>query len=301
MILEKFREEDYAQLIQWINSEELNYLWGGPSYTFPLTIEKIRKHCSQKDVFPYIFRVESANAGFIELVRESDRHFRIARVFIAEFFRGKRLAKVLLEQALTKAEDEFNARRLSLAVYEHNVVARSCYESIGFSTVNKETSVRSSDGKSQSLLRMEMNLPKSCIREAISDDIEQVYHLSLQLGYDSGSHEDALRRLQIILNSHTDQIWVYETKGRIQGWLHLFTAVRLASPEFAEIGGLVVDTRYRRSGIGTALIRHAVSWSTSNLLPLRVRCNNKRDAANRFYALTGFKQLKNQNVYQFKQ
>ena len=299
MILEDFLEKDHGQLLQWINSEELNYLWGGPSYTFPLTIEKIRTHCDNVNVFPFIFRIENSNAGFIELVRESGSHFRIARVFIAESFRGQGLAKVLIEQTIEKAEKEFDASHLSLAVFEANCVARNCYESAGFQTVGMEAGTRTLNDKPLNLLRMAMALPRPPIREAILEDTADIHRLSQQLGYAAESYSDSLHRIKTILAADNHRVWVCEVEGKIQGWLHLFIAMRLTSPDFAEIGGLVVDSNCRRSGIGRALVRHATSWTKARQLPLRVRCNENRTDANKFYESTGWKKLKTQNVYQF--
>ncbi|HCJ7061350.1 TPA: GNAT family N-acetyltransferase, partial [Vibrio cholerae] len=39
MNLEEFQESDFDLLIKWIDSDELNYLWGCPAYVFPLTYE----------------------------------------------------------------------------------------------------------------------------------------------------------------------------------------------------------------------------------------------------------------------
>ncbi|HGS4580407.1 TPA: GNAT family N-acetyltransferase, partial [Vibrio cholerae] len=54
MNLEEFQESDFDLLIKWIDSDELNYLWGGPAYVFPLTYEQIHSHCSKAEVFPYL-------------------------------------------------------------------------------------------------------------------------------------------------------------------------------------------------------------------------------------------------------
>ncbi|EOG1965261.1 GNAT family N-acetyltransferase, partial [Vibrio cholerae] len=88
MNLEEFQESDFDLLIKWIDSDELNYLWGGPVYVFPLTYEQIHSHCSKAEVFPYLLKVNGRHAGFVELYKVTDEQYRICRVFISNAYRG---------------------------------------------------------------------------------------------------------------------------------------------------------------------------------------------------------------------
>jgi len=136
------------------------------------------------------------------------------------------------------------------------------------------------------------------IREATIDDSDRINRVSAHLGYASSSSEEARDRLVTIMASAADRVWVYEEDNEIKGWLHLFVSVHLASPRFAEIGGLVVDKTCRRRGIGRKLVERAMQWAKSSNLPLRVRCNASREAANRFYETIGFACIKTQKVHQ---
>ncbi|MFA0570920.1 GNAT family N-acetyltransferase, partial [Vibrio gallaecicus] len=77
MELRAFEKEDYELLISWIDSDKLNYLWGGPKFEFPLNSEQISHHCSQSGVFPFIFVVSGVSAGYVELFKVVESHFRI--------------------------------------------------------------------------------------------------------------------------------------------------------------------------------------------------------------------------------
>ncbi|MBO0170255.1 GNAT family N-acetyltransferase [Vibrio parahaemolyticus] len=158
MELRAFEKEDYDLLISWIDSEKLNYLWGGPKFEFPLSFEQISRHCSQPEVLPFIFVVSEESAGYVELVKVSDFHFRICRVFVANDFRGQGISKKMLGQLIKLAKEKYNTSVLSLAVFEQNLVAKSCYESLGFSVTSVENSTRSFDGEAWVLLRMERRL-----------------------------------------------------------------------------------------------------------------------------------------------
>jgi len=136
------------------------------------------------------------------------------------------------------------------------------------------------------------------IREALAEDIEGINMVSAYLGYSLSSIEVATTRLEEIIASDSDHVWVYLDDNTVKGWLHLFVALRLASPKFAEIGGLVVDESSRRKGIGGKLVREAIQWSKANSLPLRVRCNTDREQANCFYKSLGFINKKTQKVHE---
>ncbi|EJF7266457.1 GNAT family N-acetyltransferase [Vibrio parahaemolyticus] len=158
MELRAFEKEDYDLLIGWIDSDELNYQWGGPNFEFPLTSAQISKHCSQPEVFPFVFVVSGQNAGYVKLFKVSESHFRICRVFVSGSCRGQGVSKLMLGQLIALAKEEFKANLLSLAVFERNVVAKNCYESLGFSVTSIEHDTRSFDGEVWGLIRMERRL-----------------------------------------------------------------------------------------------------------------------------------------------
>ncbi|MDN3617340.1 GNAT family N-acetyltransferase [Vibrio gallaecicus] len=155
MELRAFEKEDYELLIDWIDSDKLNYLWGGPKFEFPLNFEQISRHCTQPEVLPFIFVVSGENAGYIELFKVAESHFRICRVFVSNGFRGQAISKQMLGQLIELAKEKYTTNVLSLAVFEQNTVARNCYESLGFSVTSYEVGTRSFEGEDWGLLHME--------------------------------------------------------------------------------------------------------------------------------------------------
>ena len=155
MELREFRQEDYDTLIHWIDSERLNYQWGGPNFDFPLDHNQLEHHCVKSEVLPFIFTSNGEEAGYVELFKVSDSQYRICRVFVSNDFRGQGLAKIMLKQLIEKAREEYNAQVLTLAVFERNVVAKGCYESLGFVVTSRESGTRSFDGELWDLLLME--------------------------------------------------------------------------------------------------------------------------------------------------
>jgi RimJ/RimL family protein N-acetyltransferase len=158
MKLREFKGSDFPQLIEWINSDELNYLWGGPTYTFPLTVEQIHTHCGQDEIFAYMLDGDGEPAGFVELYKITETHYRICRVFIADAYRGKGLSKSMLNLLIDKARLDYSATKLSLAVFAHNRIARKSYESLGFQSVETEIGSRWVADTRWDLIRMEKQL-----------------------------------------------------------------------------------------------------------------------------------------------
>ncbi|MBU2895372.1 GNAT family N-acetyltransferase [Vibrio hepatarius] len=158
MKLRTFNTNDYNLLIRWIDSEKLNYQWGGPSFDFPLDIIQIDKHCAQAAVIPFIFVVEDSEAGYVELVKVSDESFRICRVFLSNHVRGQGIAKIMLKQLMALAKEQLQAKVLSLAVFKTNTVAKCCYESLGFVVTSHEIVTPSWDGEKWDLLIMEKSI-----------------------------------------------------------------------------------------------------------------------------------------------
>ena len=133
------------------------------------------------------------------------------------------------------------------------------------------------------------------IRPATADDFRAIRNLSGHLGYSRTPIDKARTKLLKILESPTDFVYVAEYDHTVAGWIHLFSALRLASEDFVEIGGLVVAPESRGYGIGKALVRHA---SCEHPGKLRVRCNEQRSDTHKFYTAIGFERNKVQYVFE---
>ncbi|SDH57293.1 Protein N-acetyltransferase, RimJ/RimL family [Vibrio xiamenensis] len=158
MELRAFEKDDYALLIDWIDSDQLNYLWGGPTFQFPLDYDQINQHCLKAEVLPFVCVVDGKNAGYIELFKVADGHYRICRVFVANDFRGRGVSKPMLKQLMELAKTQYSAHLLSLAVFAHNDVAKHCYQSLGFEVTSEEAGTRSFAGQAWRLLKMEKSV-----------------------------------------------------------------------------------------------------------------------------------------------
>lgn len=133
------------------------------------------------------------------------------------------------------------------------------------------------------------------IRKLEAEDVTQLASLVGELGYESDV-ELVKKQVDSILSGQDNSIYVAECENNIVGYIQCFVTVRLTSPTFVEIGGLVVSEQYRRKGIGTKLVNHA-SQSFIEIGAIRVRCNVKRPAAHEFYKRLNFSENKVQQVF----
>jgi GNAT superfamily N-acetyltransferase len=137
-------------------------------------------------------------------------------------------------------------------------------------------------------------------REAELKDAECIANLSTQLGYGS-TIEEIRTRLSDVLNHADHCVYVIIDNEDIIGWIHGFYALRVESDSFVEIGGMVVDEKYRRKGVGKMLVENVVEWSRLKTMhKIRVRCNTQRIETHMFYKSIGFVETKEQKILDMK-
>lgn len=136
------------------------------------------------------------------------------------------------------------------------------------------------------------------IRRMTEEDADAVNELVAQLGYpdDVGKTETAIRA---VLGSEVGDAFVAEDgDGRVIGWAHVFMVPYIESGPNAELGGLVVDEKYRGAGAGRALVDHVLAWARERgAVELTLRSNIVRDGAHKFYQHLGFDVQKTQHKF----
>src|SRR5690349_2948973 len=122
------------------------------------------------------------------------------------------------------------------------------------------------------------------IQRATIEDANDISSLSYELGYDI---TPAKTRALIQEISRDDQhiIYLAVSGSEVIGWIHAFKTTRLESGIFCEIAGMVVSEKSRNKGVGGLMVHHIKEWCKEmNVAVLRVRCNEKRVVAHRFYS-----------------
>jgi len=138
------------------------------------------------------------------------------------------------------------------------------------------------------------------IRDIIEEDAEAVNTLSGQLGYIMPL-EQTIANIRSVLATKGHHAFVAVHENKIVGWIGVAEALQIEAPAFSEIRGLIVDERYRGSGIGKLLIEKVKQWSTqAGNKTLRLRTSIVRKEAHLFYAHLGFKEIKEQKVFEMQ-
>jgi GNAT superfamily N-acetyltransferase len=130
------------------------------------------------------------------------------------------------------------------------------------------------------------------VRAAQRGDAGAVAALSAQLGYDE-AEDEVSKRLDDIRAQGNGEVFVAVVPPDIVvGWVQVFGLLPVELPPLAELGGIVVDSRYRRIGVGRSLLEAAEQWARQNgLATLRLRSNDQRDDAGAFYRRLGYREL----------
>src|SRR5215211_552094 len=115
------------------------------------------------------------------------------------------------------------------------------------------------------------------IRRAMESDAVELARLTSQLGYPV-SEASLRKRMDRMFGSINDSLFVAERPdGQLAGWIHGFLCQLLESEYRVEIGGLIVDERCRRSGIGRGLVQAIENWAAEHgATELSVRCREQR-------------------------
>jgi GNAT superfamily N-acetyltransferase len=139
------------------------------------------------------------------------------------------------------------------------------------------------------------------IRAIALEDARSAAKLSAELGYPCSVETMTQRILQLESLKDREHAWVATLGGGVIGWIQVSRIMRIESGEFAEITGLVVDARARGAGVGKGLITHVQAWAqTQAFARIVVRMNIKRTESRGFYEKVGFREEKQQLVYEWK-
>ena len=131
------------------------------------------------------------------------------------------------------------------------------------------------------------------VRKAKATDVVHITVLCDQLGYPSSSEQVEQRIREIECHEDHALFVTQQPDGSLVGWVHVYLCPLVVTELEAEIGGLIVDERFRDRGIGQLLMRHAELWSREKgCQALRLRSNVTRKNAHAFYERMGYKKIK---------
>lgn len=160
--LERFTSDDFAQLIEWIDSERLLMNWSGSLFSFPLTQKSMEwyiedanlKDVSDAFIYKAVHVETGATVGHISLggLSWKNRSARISRVYVHE--KGKGYCVEMVKKVLAIGFEELNLHRIGLGVYSDNVSAVKCYEKAGLQIEGTQKDVLWFDNQFWSMIEM---------------------------------------------------------------------------------------------------------------------------------------------------
>jgi len=132
--LDKFRRDNYGDLIAWIDTEETLMQFAGPLFKFPLTSMQLDNSLSDNKRFAFRIVNNQTNLpiGHSE-VYLSENTAKLGRILIGDKEQrgkglGKEIVRMLLEFVFSKTDKEI----VELNVFDWNIGAIKCYEKVGF-------------------------------------------------------------------------------------------------------------------------------------------------------------------------
>ena len=136
------------------------------------------------------------------------------------------------------------------------------------------------------------------IRRIEKEDTADITVLTHQLGYPLTADQIA-QNISAVMERKDHDAFVAVFENNVVGWIGLAHSIQIEMPPYCEIRGLVVDDNYRNHGVGKILIEKAKQWAKENgNEKLRLKCNVVRTETHLFYQHIGFKETKQQKVFE---
>lgn len=139
--LSKLTPNEFEIFKSWIDSEEELVQFAGNYFTYPLTDEQLDKYINDPDrkVFKVIFKETGEVIGNVELNLENEDP-RLSRLILGDKkYRGKGIGKSIILHLLELAFIKYNSKLVDVNVYDWNLTALNCYESVGFEITPEES------------------------------------------------------------------------------------------------------------------------------------------------------------------
>lgn len=139
--LEKLSPKEFDIFKSWIASEEELVQFAGTFFTYPLDNEQLKKYINdpKRKVFKVIVKETNEVIGNVELNLENHNP-RLSRLIIGnKDYRGKKFGKQIILKLLEMAFMHYKAKFVDVNVYDWNLSAMRCYESVGFEDTPDES------------------------------------------------------------------------------------------------------------------------------------------------------------------
>ena len=142
MTLRPFTISDAPIILSWIKDITAFRKWSADRYpTYPPRPEDMVAQYAADNIFPFTAIDDKGKVVGHIMLRYPDPSktvIRLGFVIVDDLLRGKGYGKQMLQLAIQKAKNEFRAKKISLGVFDNNLSAFHCYESVGFKVIGAD-------------------------------------------------------------------------------------------------------------------------------------------------------------------
>lgn len=143
--LRPYKRTDSEALLSWLSDERTVELWKADRFTWPLTSGQFEQYFVDFEQDPAACQFTTldesgALAGHFSF-REIDYEKNSAHmgfIVVDPQARGKGYGRQMVTLALQYAFEILGLKRVTLGVYDCNLAARNCYDSVGFKEIPRE-------------------------------------------------------------------------------------------------------------------------------------------------------------------
>ncbi|USD67670.1 GNAT family N-acetyltransferase [Vibrio sp. SCSIO 43136] len=150
-----FEQPHLLQVVAWFETEDEAIAWGGWQFEWPIKPSLFLERGELPEVNYFVLAEGDEVVGFIEILRVNRYHYRLCRVAVHNQRRGQKLGNLLVSAAINYIETETPAMVVTLAVFQHNVVALNCYLKLGFQVTDQGPKLKTFNGVDWPLYQME--------------------------------------------------------------------------------------------------------------------------------------------------
>lgn len=143
--LRPYKKEDGACLLSWLTDERTVELWKADRFSWPLTKEQLERYREQfeQDPAACIFTAvdgTGAPAGHFSFreINYERNSAHMGFIVVDPQARGQGFGRQMVSLALRYAFELLMLERVTLGVFDCNLAARRCYESLGFKEIERE-------------------------------------------------------------------------------------------------------------------------------------------------------------------
>ena len=133
--LRPYTFDDANKILRWISDEESFFLWCADRFkNYPLSSEEFNEQLYiDNNVYKGFVAVdENEVIGHLFIQHLQNDEYKFGLIIVDSSKRGKGYGKQMLIEALEFAKKEYNAKKVTLSVFDTNISAYNCYISLGF-------------------------------------------------------------------------------------------------------------------------------------------------------------------------